>query len=168
MHLDLLGSVIVPALLFFSPTNFIFGWAKPVPYNPYNLRDQKWGEALVAVAGPAINLVLASIFAIMIRLAEPLSLSASFIELASYVVFINILLAFFNLSPFPPLDGSKILPALLPYQMAMSYRNFTMWVERNGLLVMLLFIFIFINILWIPFSHVVFAMFELMTGLGGL
>jgi len=164
-HIDPLGSVIVPALLLFSSAGFIFGWAKPVPYNPYNLNNQKWGEAIVSAAGPLTNLLLAFIFAVLIRMAIPLGLSASFIEIASYIVFINILLAFFNLIPLPPLDGSKILESVLPYQLSMKYREFGNMIERFGLIATFLFIFIFINIFWVPFSKLVFGVFTVLTGL---
>ena len=168
VHLDLLGSIIIPALLFFSNAGFLFGWAKPVPYNPYNLSDQRYGEAKVAAAGPAVNIIIAVIFAILIRLADPLGLNSAFIGLASFVVYINILLALFNLIPIPPLDGSKILTALLPFSAAQSYRNFVSWFERFGLLGTFLFIFIFISIFWAPFFRLVISVFEIVTGLSGL
>lgn len=164
VHMDPIGSVLVPAFLFFSGASFLFGWAKPVPYNPYNLRNAKWGEALVAAAGPAVNLLLAAIFAIIIRSADMLGLSYAFVELASYIVFINILLAFFNMIPFPPLDGSKILAALLPLRARMGYQNFVMKVESLGIVVTFLLIFILIQVLWTPFSQLVGTVFTLMTG----
>ncbi len=164
VHLDLLGSVIIPALLFFTNAGFLFGWAKPVPYNPYNLRNRKWGEALVAVAGPAVNILLALIFAMIIRSADMLGLPGSFIGLASYIVYINILLAFFNLIPIPPLDGSKILLAVLPFSLQQKYRQLINWVERYGLFATFAFIFIFINIFWGPFSKMIMIVFQLMTG----
>ena len=165
VHLDPLGSVIIPALLFFINAGFLFGWAKPVPYNPYNLRNRKWGEALVAAAGPAVNILLALIFALIIRSAGPLGLSASFVELSSYIVYINILLACFNMIPIPPLDGSKILLAILPHPLQMQYRNFLNIVQRYGFFVTFAFIFIFINLFWGPFSQVVGAIFEIFTGI---
>ncbi len=168
VHLDPLGSIVVPALLFFGNAGFIFGWAKPVPYNPYNLSDQRYGEAKVAVAGPLVNLAIAVVFSVLIRLGDTIGLASSFIDIASYVVYLNILLALFNMIPIPPLDGSKILTALLPWRAAESYRSFTMWFEQYGLIASLLFIFIFINVFWTPFSVVVFNVFELFTGLSGL
>lgn len=164
VHIDLLGSIIVPGLLFLSQAGILFGWAKPVPYNPYNLRNQKWGEAMVAAAGPAINLVLAVIFAVIIRLAGPLGLTSTFVEFASYIVYINLILALFNLLPLPPLDGSKILKALLPFQAAQRYQELLYKIESFGLLATFLIIFIFINLLWEPFSQVVGSLFTLLTG----
>ncbi len=165
VHLDPLGSVVVPALLFFSGAGFLFGWAKPVPYNPYNLTNQKWGEAIVAAAGPLTNLMLAFIFAMFMRMSGILGLSVSVMELFGYIVFINILLALFNLIPIPPLDGSKVLIALLPFGVAIKYKEMTTWIERNGILIMFAFIFIFIQFLW-PYMFVaVLFVTSLFTGL---
>lgn len=168
VHIDPLGSVIIPALMFLSGTGILFGWAKPVPYNPYNLNNQKWGEALVAVAGPATNIGIALVFALLIRFADALTLNALFVQLASYIVYMNILLAFFNMIPFPPLDGSKILPAFLPFSLQMSYQRFVRAMEGYGFLVTIVFIFLFINVFWGPFSEVVGSVFSLLTGLRGL
>ncbi len=165
VHIDPLGSVIIPALLFLSSSGILFGWAKPVPYNPYNLTNQKWGEALVAVAGPATNLGIALVFALLIRFADVLTLNALFVELAAYIVYMNILLAFFNMIPFPPLDGSKILPVFLPFSLQMSYQRFVRVMEGYGFLVTIIFIFVFINLFMGPFSKVVGSVFEIMTGL---
>lgn len=165
VHIDPLGSVIIPGLLMLSSSGILFGWAKPVPYNPYNLTNQKWGEALVAVAGPATNIGIALIFALLIRFADVLTLNAIFVELAAYIVYMNILLAFFNMIPFPPLDGSKILPAFLPFSMQMSYQRFVRTMEGYGFLVTIVFLFLFINLFWAPFASLVGGVFELMTGL---
>jgi Zn-dependent protease len=131
VHLDPLMSVILPGLLIFSGSPILFGAAKPVPYNPYNLRNQKWGEAIVAAAGPAANILIALVFAVIVRLSGTLELSDTFIGLAVGIIVLNIFLAFFNLVPIPPLDGSKILPRLLPYSLAMKYEGFRAYFERN-------------------------------------
>jgi Zn-dependent protease len=150
-HLDPLGSVILPGILIYMNSlapgsGLLFGWAKPVPYNPYNFTNQKWGEAIVAFAGPASNILLAIIFGTMIRFSEVLQLSASFVQIASMVVVLNIFLALFNLLPIPPLDGSKILPKFLPLGLSMKYEQFRRVFEQNiafGFgLVILLFIFV--------------------------
>lgn len=164
VHLDPLGSIIIPALLFFGNAGILFGWAKPVPYNPYNLSNQKWGEALVAAAGPAVNILLALIFSVFIRSADMLGISSTAVELFQYIVYINILLACFNMIPFPPLDGSKILLALLPFAAQQQYRQMIASIERFGFLVTFAFIFIFINLFWGPFSHFIGAVFTLFTG----
>lgn len=168
VHIDPLGSVIIPALLFISNAGILFGWAKPVPYNPYNLSDQKYGEAKVAAAGPAINIAIAILFGLLIRFSETLGLPPAFLDIATYIVYINILLALFNLIPIPPLDGSKIITAFLPFSAERKYREMTRWVEQYGLLFTFAFIFIFINLFWGPFSGLVYSVFELLTGLGTL
>lgn len=167
-HIDPLGSVIIPAILFLTNAGILFGWAKPVPYNPYNLRNQRWGEAIVAGAGPLTNMLLAVIFAGLIHAAPILGLSFSFIEIAAYIVYINILLAFFNMIPVPPLDGSKILEALLPRGLAIQYRELAARLEQFGLIFTFLFLFVFIQILWQPFSVIVFTVFEALTGIAHL
>jgi Zn-dependent protease len=165
VHIDILGSLIIPAFLFFSQAGLLFGWAKPVPYNPYNLRNQKWGEALVAAAGPATNVILAVIFSIIIRSAAVLDIPDTFLQVSMYIVYINILLAMFNMLPIPPLDGSKILMAFLPFGLQQKYRQFAAWVERYGLFAMFAFIFIFITYLSDPFFIVVSSIVELATGI---
>ena len=110
-HLDLFGSIILPILTALSPGGFFFGWAKPVPYNPYNLgRAPMGGEAIVAAAGPASNLALALVSGFLIRL----QIFPDMVEMLMYVVAINVSLTVLNLIPIPPLDGSKILGAILP------------------------------------------------------
>ncbi len=165
LHIDPVGSVIVPLLLFLTHSPFMFGWAKPVPYNPYNLRNQRWGEAIVAAAGPLTNLLLALIFGGFIRLAVPLGLSDPSIQLAGYIVFINVLLCLFNLIPIPPLDGSKILTAFLPFTWSLKFRDFGLAIERLGFLGSFLVIFVFVSILWAPFSHFVYGFAELIAGI---
>ena len=164
VHIDPLGSVILPALLLISNANFFFGWAKPVPYNPYNLSNQKWGEAMVAVAGPLANIALALIFTCIVRFAPVFELSQAFVEMARYIVYINILLALFNLIPLPPLDGSKILKALLPFRAAQSYQRFMHTFESLGLFATFALIFIFINLFWAPFSMIVGSIVSILIG----
>ena len=153
-HIDPIGSIIFPALTWFGG-GFIFGWAKPVPVNPYNLRDQKWGEALVALAGPASNILLAVIFGLVLRIGV---LDGGSAGLLSFVVIINLVLAIFNLIPIPPLDGSRVLFALLPYQ----YNHIRMMLERWGMLLVLLFVLF----LWRIIIPVVSFLFTAITGLG--
>jgi Zn-dependent protease len=131
VHLDPMMSVILPGLLLATGSPILFGAAKPVPYNPYNFTNQKWGEAIVAFAGPLANFVIAGIFAVLVRMADVLNLSASFIQLSIGVIILNIFLAFFNLVPIPPLDGSKILPRLLPYSLRLKYEGFRAYFEQN-------------------------------------
>lgn len=153
-HLDITGSIIVPAITVLLG-GFIFGWAKPVPFNPYNLKRGKWSEALVAAAGPVSNLALAFLFGLIIRFGV---VSGAALELAQLVVWINIILALFNLIPIPPLDGSKILFALLPYH----YMNIRRVLEQYGIIIVLLFA-LFLWQLILPVIHILFRLF---TGMG--
>lgn len=158
-HLDLMGSFIVPVLMVMFSGGVLFGWAKPVPVNPYNLRNQKWGEALVALAGPVSNLVLALIFGLCVRFSAELGLGPTFVELSVYIVLINVVLVFFNLIPIPPLDGSKILFAFLGSK-ANDVRYFF---ERYWLITIFLVVFvIFPAIAW----PVMDRLFWLFTGMG--
>lgn len=165
-HIDPVGSIVIPALLYMSNAGLLFGWAKPVPYNPYNLKNQRWGEALVAAAGPGTNILIALVFSIVIRLSGSIGGSAAFVEILGYIVYINILLACFNMIPIPPLDGSKILAAFLPYRLEMKYRALTALVEQNGILATFVFIFFFVYILQQPFSMFVSSVYTLFVGTG--
>ncbi len=152
-HIDLWGSVIVPLILVISKAGFIIGWAKPVPVNPYNLRNQRWGEALVAAAGPASNIVLALVFGLFIRFGL---VPFSVLPAVGLIVYINLILAVFNLVPIPPLDGSKILFALLPPR----FFHFREILERYGLF----FAIIFILFLWQFVSPAVEWLFRIIVG----
>ena len=152
-HLDFVGSFLVPSLAYFLG-GFIFGWAKPVPYNPYNLQPGRWSEAAVAVAGPTSNILLALIFGILLRIS--VSSDPAFIQITSLIVFINILLAIFNLMPIPPLDGSKLLFAIFPDKL-FQIRGFF---EKYGLMLVLFFIFF----LWQFIFPVIAVLFRLITG----
>lgn len=143
-HIDPFGSILLPVVSYFFG-GIIFGWAKPVPYNPHNLRNQKWGPALVGIAGPGANMALAAIFGLMIRFLPKFANSSSglfifnFITIASAIALLNLVLAVFNLVPIPPLDGSKVLFALLPWR----WNSIQLFLERYGFFILLLFIFFF-------------------------
>lgn len=113
VHIDWFGSVILPFFLVISGAPFVLGWAKPVPFNVYNLRNKKWGGALVALAGPVTNITLAIVFALLLHVI-PVSVFMSSFFMG--IIVTNIALAVFNLIPVPPLDGHHILFALLPHQ----------------------------------------------------
>lgn len=115
-HMDLFGTVLLPLFLLLTSNTFI-GYAKPVPVNPYNLSDQKYGEAKVAIAGPLSNIFIAIIFSTIIRFVSP---SGFWLTAISYIIFINIILALFNLIPVPPLDGSKLLKTFVSFDFSIG------------------------------------------------
>ena len=164
VHIDPVMSVLVPGFLILSGSPFLFGAAKPVPYNPYNFRNQKWGEAIVAAAGPAVNILLALIFAVVVQVGAGTSLSETFLYLAAQLVVMNLFLAFFNLVPIPPLDGSKILPRLLPFSLRMQYEGFRRFMEQNVFLAFGLVIFLFVVVLGDPLYHFVFSIAKVLIG----
>lgn len=154
-HIDPVGSVLVPLILFFTNAGIMLGWAKPVPVNPYNLRG-KYGEAIVAAAGPLSNIAIAVLFGLLIRLGGD-ALPASFLQMAVAVVVINIVLALFNLVPIPPLDGSKVLFAFLPYHLQEIRES----LERYGFFIVL----IFIVFLWQFLTPLIGFIFSALTGI---
>lgn len=155
-HLDPIGSILVPILTSFG--GFVFGWAKPVPFNPYNLRNKRWGELIVAAAGPLSNLSIALVFGLLIRVVALNNfLPVSFVTIAATIVAINLVLAVFNLVPIPPLDGSKILFNFLP----LNLQHVRESMERYSFLLILIFIFF----IWRLLFPVVAWLFSLLTGL---
>lgn len=170
VHIDKWGTIILPLILYVvSGGSFIFAYAKPVPYNPYNLKDPKWGPATVAVAGPLANLLVAAIFAVFIRLLGHAALpwamgagfSTSYLEMLgaffSIIVYGNILLAVFNLVPIAPLDGSKILYAILPDRTAVQVAEF---MDRFGFFILLIFIFYAFELI----QPIIFWLYRLLVG----
>lgn len=133
-HLDPFGSVLLPLFLILIRSPFLFGWAKPVPINPYNFKNQRWDEAKVSLAGPGANILIALFFGLLIRFF-PLSLPL--LSLFSIIVILNLVLAVFNLMPIPPLDGSHILFAILPEK----YWKLKMLLQQYGMFVFIFFIF---------------------------
>jgi Zn-dependent protease len=157
-HLDPFGSIILPVLLFFVGSPVLFGWAKPVPVNPYNFRDKKYGEIKVSAAGPLSNFALAIFFGLILRFVpQSVLLMNPGIQIAlTYIVAINIWLGIFNLIPVPPLDGSWILFSFLPA----SAERARMFLQQYGIVV-LIFLILFMGSLW---SSVTGFIFQLITG----
>jgi Zn-dependent protease len=133
-HLEWFGSFFLPVIMIISGLPFVFGWAKPVPYNPYNLRDKKWGDAKVALAGPAANLIIALCFGLFLRFMP--AVSVAFTGFIGLIVYINLILMVFNLVPIPPLDGSKILATFLPAPVRAKYLGS----ERTGFILIILLV----------------------------
>ena len=168
-HIDLFGSIILPLVLILSGSPMVVGWAKPVPFNPYNLRNQRFGEALVAIAGPLSNISIAVIFGFFLRLGIFVSLTEPFI----YIVLINLVLATFNLVPIPPLDGSKILfslnpdkvwvgrPSALADGLAYGFNKTKMFMERYQMFLLIFFVFF----LWQFIYPLINFEFHLITGI---
>jgi len=135
-HIDPVGTIFLPLILLILTFGQgpIFGWAKPVPINPFNFHDQKWGTLKVSVAGPGTNFLIAIIFGLIIRF---FTLPESLLILFSIIVVYNLAWGIFNLVPLPPLDGSWILSALLPERLS----NIRFFLQQYGLFILLFFIF---------------------------
>jgi Zn-dependent protease len=149
-HIDLFGTILIPALLILSGSRFLFGYAKPVPVNFTRLRNPRFHMILVAAAGPGTNLLLALVSALILKLmyvfvipspfdaVEPSFMAQAFLKGLQYSIFINVLLAVFNMLPIPPLDGGRVFVGLLPPRLAVYFANF----ELYGMVIILGLIFI--------------------------
>ncbi len=165
-HIDPVGTILLPLLMWIgqglSHTPILIGYAKPVPYNPYNLSG-KYDELLVAGAGPATNIFLALLFGLAIRLIG--GPETPLIDAFAMIVIINMLLALFNLIPIPPLDGSKVLSGILPGGLGRAYDQFRYSFERLGVLSGTLLILIIFYYLLAPiFFKLLASLFQLLTG----
>ncbi|MBC7836345.1 site-2 protease family protein [Acetobacteraceae bacterium] len=161
-HIDPVGTILLPAILFITHSPLLIGYAKPVPYNPYNLSG-KYDEGFVAFAGPGTNIALALFFGLIIRFFGG-ELSPSLLEAFAVIAYINMLLALFNLIPVPPLDGSKVLSTVLPGALGRAYDNFRTSFERLGVLSGTLLILVIFYFLSPYFGAVLRALFGLLTG----
>lgn len=158
-HVDLWGTIAMPIFLYIvSHGGFLFAYAKPVPYNPYNLKNQKWGPALVALAGPMVNFLLALSFALALRGLPFLpAVWWSLGDFFAIIIYANLMLLVFNLIPLPPLDGSKLLYALLPD----SAYQVKIFLERHS------FLFLIVVVLFISplISPIISFLFNLLTSI---
>lgn len=152
-HIDIFGTIIIPGILLLTGVPIIIGWAKPVPINPYRFRDFRRGMIEVGLSGPLSNILLAVFFAFLLRITGGNSFSGIG-YLLYFGVFINFLLALFNLIPIPPLDGSRILGSLLPLKMEARYYR----IERYGM-------FIIIALLFLGFFNLLFPVLVFLTNL---
>jgi len=143
-HIDLFGTILLPALLIFTGSPILFGWAKPVPVNPLNFSSLRKGELFVSAAGILANFSIAVAAAIIYHIlnALPQTFPALLGGLLQFTVVINLVLGIFNLFPIPPLDGSKVLLSQLPYNLAKQYQK----IEPYGFLILII-------LLMIPFGN---------------
>lgn len=151
-HLDLFGTL---AILFIG-----FGWGKPAPYNPYNLKYKKWGPALVSIAGPLSNFISVLAFAVILKLIlvfSGLPLDNLLIVFLTILIYINLLLGIFNLIPVPPLDGSKILFTLIP----IKNPNIMIFFERYGMFIVLLLLIMGMSIFSLVIGYAFYYLLEL-------
>ncbi len=157
-HIDIVGSIIVPITLLLVNAGFLVGWAKPVPINDRNFTKRKEGLFAVSIAGICANFIIAIFFAIVLRVSINFGFyNESFEYIVSIIIFLNIILGFFNLIPIPPLDGSKILLSLLPG----DTRKIEYFFDRYGI-VLLIFFIIFV---WDKFIPIVLWIYTILTGM---
>lgn len=145
-HIDPVGSILVPLVLLLLPGGLLFGWARPVPVDPRRYRDYRKGDILVSLAGIGMNIVLAAAFTMLMALAvwtgrrvpSLLGPAEVVLQMGTLGVVLNLILAFFNLIPLPPLDGSRVLFHLLPPSLRGRYQE----MGRYGLGIMILVVFL--------------------------
>lgn len=143
-HIDLFGTILLPALLIFVHSPILFGWAKPVPVNFYALRNPKKDSIYVAIAGPISNILMAVFFASLLWLTSSVNIAniSIFVEdfrlMCLYGVQINIIFALFNLIPILPLDGGRVLAGLLPTKLSYKYSK----LEPYGMYIVILLLFL--------------------------
>jgi Zn-dependent protease len=151
-HMDPWGTVILPLFLILIRAPFLVGWAKPVPVNPFLLRDRKRGMMLVGAAGPLANIALILLSALVLR-AMPFSAPPILFDLFKYCCAINIILALFNLLPVPPLDGSKVVAGILPPKMRDAYVG----LERYGILIIIALLYLgILDQVIVPLYRIIF------------
>lgn len=162
-HIDLFGSIILPILLIFSGSPIVFGWAKPVPINPSYFENPRRGMMYVGVSGPASNLLMAAAAGALHRtgLLQPVPLLGNFLL---QLVFINIVLAIFNLIPIPPLDGSRVAAALIPPHMQHTYAT----LERYGILILFVVLIFFNRLFWVIIGPIISFLVGVILGRGFL
>lgn len=164
-HIDLVGTIIIPGLLLLTFTGFVFGWAKPVPVDPRNFKNPRRDMAMVALAGPVSNIIMALLWALIARLGGLLGIefiTMPMIYMGIAGISINLVLALINLLPIPPLDGSRILTRFLPIRMAIQYDK----LERWGFLIML--VLLYTKVLGLILAYPMFIIQKAFFSIAGL
>jgi len=160
-HIDFFGSIVVPAVLILSQSGFLIGWAKPVPFNPHNTSNPKKSGAIIALAGPAVNISIAIIFSIFLRLmpyvAPATEMTSDIASVFITIVITNLVLAIFNLVPIPPLDGHHVLYAILPDR----FNTLKYYLSKYSLVLLMAFILFG----WEYISPLFVVVFKIFTGL---
>ena len=139
-HLDMIGSILLPLFLIITQSPILFGWAKPVPFDPFNLKNPRKDSALISLAGPLANILIAIIFSIFARIIFALNFASSdfLFSIAVSTVFLNVILGIFNLIPIHPLDGFKVVGGLLTEKQANEWYQ----LERYGIIFLLALLFL--------------------------
>jgi Zn-dependent protease len=164
-HIDLVGTILLPGILLLTGTGFIFGWAKPVPVDARNFKNPRKDMAIVALAGPISNLLMALAWAMLARIGvmigvEFISLPLIYTGIAG--ISINLVLALINLLPIPPLDGSRVLTGILPSYWAWKYNQ----LERYGFIILL--ILLYTKILNVILEYPMYVAQQLFFSIAGL
>jgi Zn-dependent protease len=166
-HIDLLGTIILPGLLLITGTGFIFGWAKPVPVDPRHFKNPRRDMAIVALAGPVANLLMAVGWALIARVGVAIGMQMESVSLPLIYsgiagISINLVLALVNLLPIPPLDGSRILTGILPHYWAWQYNR----LERFGFIILL--VLLYTNVLSVILAYPMFIVQQMFFSIAGL
>lgn len=167
-HVDPMGTIILPAfMLLISNGQFFFGWAKPVPINPWAFKNQRAGMLLTGAAGPTTNITLALVSGLLFRMVAPAAAAGDTVVMAAlaylleYFTYGNLVLAFFNLIPIPPLDGSRVVQYFLPDRLRDAYHS----LEQYGFMLLILFTWVVPGAFQTYLSATVEPLFKLFTGM---
>lgn len=161
-HVDIVGSILVPAMLLLTGSRFLFGWAKPVPIDPRHFENPMVGMAKTGAAGPASNLLLALVAALLLRFGFGAMGGDLATRMLTFGIQINVLLAVFNMIPVPPLDGSRVILPLVPRHVAKVYWD----LEPYGMFIVIGLLVT--GILWkiiTPFMYIVLRFYAAVAGM---
>jgi len=169
-HIDPIGSILVPVLLLVTHSSVFFAWAKPVPVNPNNFRRPRHDDMVVSFAGPLSNLILALVFTAVLAGVvllpvggRPSFWQSGYFQIFRYGIWINLILAFFNLIPLPPLDGSHILSNLLPREAALKYES----IRPYGFLILIAAMYLnLLSVFFLPAQLIFSGLMNLVVTIG--